>query len=112
MSSENEQILAKLRALVEKNYPQLRDRLPSEDQVYMLKTNEGLSLVVRLSKAGISVEQGEYPNPISTMSMSAADLKLLLDGELDGVKAFLSGRVRVQGDVFKTMSLNSLLKGD
>ncbi|MDG6939030.1 MAG: SCP2 sterol-binding domain-containing protein [Nitrososphaerota archaeon] len=110
-SSDQDAFVAKVRRIADANFPAVKDKLPSTEQVYVVKTEEGLSLVVAFSSEGIRVEKGDHPQPISTMTMSQADLDLLLQGQLDGVKAFLRGRVRVQGDVFKTMALNSILKG-
>lgn len=111
MSSKDEELLSRLKVLAEKNFPRFQSQLPPVEQVYVIHTNEGLSVVVKLSNKGISIDRGDFPNPISTLTMSSSDLDLMLRGELDGVKAFLSGRIKIQGDIFKTMALNNLLRG-
>lgn len=110
-SISNEQLLNKLKTLASSNFPKFQNQLPLEEQVYVLKTNEGLSVVIKFSRNGISIQEGEYTNPISTLTMSSSDLNQMLTGQLDAVKAFLGGKIKVQGDVFKTMALNNLLKG-
>jgi len=110
-SAGPDNLLSRIKELAYENFPKIREKLPSDEQVFVLKTTEGVSVVIKLSNKAISVEPGDYPNPVSTMTMSPSDLDLLMKGELDGVKAFLSGKIKVQGDIFKTMALNNLLKG-
>ncbi|MEM0117030.1 MAG: SCP2 sterol-binding domain-containing protein [Conexivisphaerales archaeon] len=107
----NQDLLTKLKSLADRNFPKFQNQLPAEEQVYVLKTNEGLSVVIRLSRNGISVQEGEFANPISTLTMASSDLDQMLSGQLDAVKAFLAGKIKIQGDVFKTMALNNILKG-
>ncbi|MEM0075419.1 MAG: SCP2 sterol-binding domain-containing protein [Nitrososphaerota archaeon] len=106
-----EDLVSRIKKLAEENFPSIKDKLPSNSQVYNIKTNEGLSVTISLSNSGITVENGESKAAVATMSMSQSDLESLINGQLDGVKAFLSGRIKIQGDVFKTMMLNQILKG-
>jgi len=110
-SSGPDDLLGRIKELADRNFPKIKDKLPSNEQVFVLKTTAGFSAVIKLSSQAIVVESGDHPNPVSTMTMSPADLEQLMNGQLDGVQAFLSGRIKVQGDVFRTMALNNLLKG-
>jgi|SRR5579884_12333 len=61
-----------------------------------------------IDDAACSVQEGEHPNPHVTFSMSAEDCLGVLSGRLDGYSVFLSGRVRVSGDLGLAMQLKSL----
>lgn len=61
-----------------------------------------------IEEAVCSVEEGEHHNPHVTFSMSAEDCLGILAGRLDGYSVFLSGRVRVSGDLGLAMQLKSL----
>ncbi|WP_447977883.1 SCP2 sterol-binding domain-containing protein [Candidatus Nitrospira bockiana] len=63
---------------------------------------------VLIEGAACSVEPGAHPNPNVTFSMSAEDCLGILSGRLDGYSVFLSGRVRVSGDLGLAMQLKSL----
>lgn len=110
-SINNQQLLDKLKSLASSNFARIKDQLPAEEQVYVVKVDGALSLVIKLSRNSISIEEGEYANPVSTLTISSSDLNQILSGQLDAVKAFLAGRIRIQGDIFKTMALNNILKG-
>jgi putative sterol carrier protein len=42
---------------------------------------------------------GQHPSPTVTLTLSAATLKALLNGEISGFQAFLSGQLQFTGDV-------------
>jgi putative sterol carrier protein len=109
MSSD--ELLEKLKTVAQSNYPSVKDKLSSVEQVFVLKLKDGGSYVIKVSNASMSIEAGEHPSPIATLITSSADLKAMLDGQMDAVKAFFQGKVQIQGDVFKTMVLNSLMRG-
>jgi len=54
--------------------------------------------------------RGELENPDLTLSSSAADYVLILTGKLDGASAFMSGRLRVKGDMALAISFGTLFK--
>ena len=45
-----------------------------------------------------------------TLSMEAADYVQLTSGELDGTVAFMSGKLRIDGDMGLAMRMGSLFK--
>jgi putative sterol carrier protein len=45
-----------------------------------------------------------------TIKMSLADLTDLIGGKLDGMTAFMSGKLKVEGDMGVAMKLQSILK--
>lgn len=45
-----------------------------------------------------------------TIAISAADLKALLTGETSPMSAFMSGKIKVQGDMSVAMKLPELLR--
>ncbi|HVP22880.1 MAG TPA: SCP2 sterol-binding domain-containing protein [Conexivisphaerales archaeon] len=104
-------LLERLRSIAQTNYPMLKDKLSSVEQVFVLQLKDGGSYVIRANNADIQVDPGTYESPAATMIISSADLLGILDGQLDATKAFFQGRIQIKGDVFKTMALNSLLKG-
>lgn len=55
-----------------------------------------------------AVHEGVHPEPSVTLSMSGADCLGVLRGQLDGPSVFLSGRLRVSGDLGLAAQLKSL----
>lgn len=55
-----------------------------------------------------SVHEGSHPNPNVVFSMSGEDCLGVLSGRLDGASIFMSGRIRVSGDLGLALQLKSL----
>jgi nitrite reductase/ring-hydroxylating ferredoxin subunit/putative sterol carrier protein len=56
----------------------------------------------------IAVAQGPHPSPSVTLSLSAADYVEMVNGRLNGMVAFSSGRARMAGDVKLAMRMREL----
>jgi putative sterol carrier protein len=57
------------------------------------------------------VTPGGHPSPDVTLAMAGEDCLAILEGRLNGVSAYLSGRLRVDGDLGLAMRLASLFPG-
>ena len=78
----------------------------------------GASLKFDCGADGIIVIDGSVvPNTISnedretdcTIGISIENLQAMLDGELNGVSAFMSGKIKVEGDMSVAMKLQSVV---
>jgi putative sterol carrier protein len=78
----------------------------------------GASLKFDCGADGIIVIDGSVvPNTISnedretdcTIGISMENLQAMLDGELNGVSAFMSGKIKVEGDMSVAMKLQSVV---
>lgn len=58
---------------------------------------------------GIIVE-GTHASPSITLSMDSNDFADLVSGKLDGTAAFMTGRLKLKGDIGLAMRLQSLLR--
>lgn len=106
-----DELLERIRSIAQANYPLIKDKLSSAEQVFVLQLSDGGSYVIRANNASIDVQPGTHPSPTATLTTSSGDLKAILDGQMDATKAFFQGKVQIKGDIFRTMALNSLLKG-
>ena len=107
----SDELLDRLRSIAQANYPLVKEKLSSVDQVFVLKLNDNGSYIIKVNSSTLSIEPGSHASPLATLVTSSADLRAMLDGQMDAVKAFFQGKVQIQGDVFKTMVLNSLIRG-
>lgn len=57
-----------------------------------------------------TVGDGAHDAPTMTLSMEAADYVQLTSGELDGTVAFMSGKLRIDGDMGLAMRMQSLFR--
>jgi putative sterol carrier protein len=56
------------------------------------------------------VTPGQHASPTMTLSMAAPDFVDLIEGRLDGMTAFMSGKLRISGDMGLAMRMQSLFK--
>ena len=64
---------------------------------------------VTLSDGAPKVASGAADSPNITLTASAADWQSIVSGELSGQSAFLTGKLRIQGDMALAMKLQSIL---
>ncbi|MFH2103239.1 MAG: SCP2 sterol-binding domain-containing protein [Chloroflexota bacterium] len=57
-----------------------------------------------------SVEQGAHPNPKMTLSSDSGDYVKIFTGEVDGMQAFMQGKLKLAGDLNLAMKLMSMFK--
>ena len=65
---------------------------------------------VEVKDGKISVEPYEYNDRQCAITISMADFNKLLDGKLDPVLAFTTGKLKVDGDVGKAVEFSKALK--
>ncbi len=56
------------------------------------------------------VEQGIFPTPKLTLAADSSDYIKLASGELDGMQAFMQGKLKLSGDLSLGMKLMSMFK--
>ena len=65
---------------------------------------------VTLADGAASFGQGQAENPNITITMAATDFLDLVAGKLDGTMAFMSGKLKVKGDMGLAMKLQNVLR--
>ncbi len=59
-----------------------------------------------------TVTEGAHGEPTMTLSLEAADYVALIAGELEPTMAFMSGKLRIDGDMGLAMQMQSLFRTD
>ena len=54
------------------------------------------------------VAEGQADNPTTTLKISDEDYVKMITGELDGMAAFTSGKLKVEGDMMKSQLLGKI----
>ena len=65
---------------------------------------------IALKDGSADVGKGAPENPNITISMKAPDFVDLATGKLDGTMAFMSGKIKIKGDMGLAMKLQSVLR--
>ncbi len=62
-----------------------------------------------IADGNLDLEEGPAANPTATISMDADDFEKMSKGELNAMMAFMSGKIKVQGDLNTVMQFQSLV---
>ncbi len=75
---------------------------------YDLSGDGGGSHCVTIKDGACQVTPGAHASPSMTVTMASSDFADLIDGKLDGMSAFMSGKLQIGGDMGLAMKLQSL----
>ena len=64
---------------------------------------------VQIADSKLEVHEGVSANPTATIKMSAEDFQAMSTGKLNPMMAFMSGKVKVEGDLNSVMKFQSLV---
>jgi putative sterol carrier protein len=70
-----------------------------------LSGNEGGQYQLHIADQTCRVSPGIHPSPNVTLRMAGEDCVAILEGRLNGVSAYLNGRLQVDGDIGLAMQL-------
>lgn len=58
----------------------------------------------------VVVERGAHPSPKMTLTADSSDYVKIFTGELDGMQAFMQGKIKLAGDLNLAMKLMQMFK--
>lgn len=65
---------------------------------------------VAIKDGKVDVERGTHPSPRMTLTADSADYIKIITGELDGMQAFMQGKIKLAGDLNLAMKLMQMFK--
>jgi putative sterol carrier protein len=77
---------------------------------YNLSGDGAASYYCHIRNGACHVTEGVHPDPAVGLNMSAADFVDLSHGKLDGMSAFMSGKLKAKGDLGVAMKLQKLFR--
>ena len=77
---------------------------------YHLSGVEGGEWIVSIKEGQCTVQQGTAPSPNMTLTADAQDYKDVITGKLNPMTAFMTGKLRLAGDLNLAMKLTSFFK--
>lgn len=78
------------------------------DAVFQYKLDEGDAYYASVSGDECVLGKGEHNSPSVVLMMDSQTFKEVLDGETNGMQAFMAGRIRADGDIMLATRLEAL----
>jgi putative sterol carrier protein len=75
-----------------------------------LTGDDGENYYLAIAGGEVNVTKGSAENPTATIIMGAEDFKQMIAGELRPEMAFMTGKIKVKGDLNTVMKFQSLFK--
>lgn len=76
---------------------------------FELAGDGGGHFYIEVNDGAAEFMDGQAEDPNITVTMELEDFKKLLDGELNATSAFMTGKIKVKGDMSLAMKLQALL---
>lgn len=95
------------KALIEK-MPEAFDPDAAGDTSCTIQYAISTPMYAEIADGKCSVQEGEASDPDVTIKMEDDDLVAMLTGELDGMTAFMTGKLQVDGDIMLAQKLSSM----
>lgn len=99
--------MSNAKALIEK-MPEAFDANAAGDTNATIQYAISTPMYLTIQDGACSVNEGEAESPDVTLKMEDQDLVDLLTGELNGMTAFMTGKLQVDGDIMLAQKLPSL----
>ena len=77
---------------------------------FKLSGDGGGDTYVAIADGAATVTAGVHEKPNMTMSMAASDYVDMISGKLNGQMAFMSGKLKIAGDMGLAMKMQTLFK--
>ncbi len=87
--------------------PDLKKEIVAINKTFQFNVSDGAPFYVQAGEGEVSVTEGSKQPSSATITASEQVLTDLFDGKLDGVQAFMQGKLKISGDIFSVQKLSS-----
>ncbi|WP_346798285.1 SCP2 sterol-binding domain-containing protein [Halomonas sp. Bachu 37] len=78
------------------------------DEVFQFHFSDAGSHYLVIKDGTLGVHEGEHDDPSVSLSMSTDTLKGIMSGDINGMTAFMTGKLKATGNVMLATKLSSL----
>ncbi|MCV6588210.1 MAG: SCP2 sterol-binding domain-containing protein [Marinobacterium sp.] len=84
------------------------DAAAGMDTVFQYAIDDDNHWYVCVSDGNCEISEGEHDDPTVTLAMDSTTLQEVMSGETDGMQAFMTGRIRADGNIMEATRLATL----
>lgn len=78
------------------------------DAIFQFELDDAEDHYVTVADGVCELAQGEHDDATVTLSMDTETLEAVMAGELDGMEAFMQGKIRADGDIMLATKLTQI----
>ncbi len=87
----------------------VKKEIASMDKSFQFNVSDEEPYYVEINGGTVSLKDGTHASPTATISATGAVLVDMFSGNLNPIQAFMSGKLKVSGDVISAQKLTSLI---
>jgi putative sterol carrier protein len=101
-----------LKGMLEKhgNDEAVKKEIAGMNKSFQFKPTDGKPYCIRVAEGRASLVQGEVPEANVTISASEETLTGLFTGSIDPVMSYMTGKIKISGDMMSAMKITGLVK--
>lgn len=81
---------------------------PDMEAIFQFELDDAEPYFVTIADGSAVAEQGEHDDATVTLGMDTDTLSEVMAGELDGMQAFMQGKIRADGDIMLATKLTQI----
>lgn len=89
--------------------PDVKKEILSFKKVFQLEPTNSSPYYVDLTADSVQIVEGKHPTPTATIIADDQVLEDVFSGKMDGIKAFMTGKLKIKGDAFSVQKLSSAI---
>ena len=82
------------------------------EEVFQFHFTDAGSYYLNIQDGTLDVQEGEHDDPSVSLSLTTDTLKGIMSGEINGMTAFMTGKLKATGNVMLATKLTSLFPSE
>lgn len=82
------------------------------NEIFQFHFSDAGSHYLDIQDGTLGIHEGEHDDPSVSLSMSSDTLKGIMTGDINGMTAFMTGKLKATGNVMLATKLTSLFPGE